>query len=857
MLELIAKKIAQYIRTNEVSQLDAAINMADAFLRTCEPNTHNYTEALEFKGIAHLSRYRQTQKNADLDHAFDAFQIILSADIHGSSRSSANLFLAECQLEKYKYCHQTSLLEEAINIFDSTAADLNQVSAVKSEAVYYHSLALWEKYLHSGELTALEAAIKSADASWSLYRSIEFVNPASLIDHLGKLFYHSFLRTENIDDVSRAISCHAKAIELVSSFSRHPFKHIYLRNLGLALKDRGVVTSNNLDLQNGLKCLEESLRLCPKGSSYEPGALSNLAICLCHIFEVTKDFKLLQRASKLFERAISLSTEDTHDKLFFLERFAALKRRHFAIGKGDNYFEESIALLEQALLVIQSILYKSSVAYKLHRQTIGTGVYENLVTMYLKSAQMGHLNADYFGTRAFEVSEMAKSTILTQLLNSAARLQPSTIPADLLDKELSLSEKLFELDLLGLKGVSAPLDENERLKHARTRDSVFAERDRCLSQIAAIDENAIKYIEMRKGCKVSWHQLQETMNSLGPEVALLSLFSVNKMLILFVNRAGFTKPKFYVIGGEAFEKLSDCLNNFNDEFIDFEPEFERTDRWREAGKIIFPPIMPYLAGVEHLIISPHKEFHGLAFQALYVDESKILLDLFTTSYVSGVGSFIVENAKRHVEAENILVLGVKPFADEAKKIAKIYGVNAIVDDAAVSSCLREISNKSFELIHISSHAHFKRQQPLDSGIEFPDGMFTVRDWLELRCPINLVVLSGCSSGASDTLGADEQAGFAQALALSGVRTAILSQSSVNPYASAYMFEHFHHLYKQRTNASIAELLRQSAIALRDGKLTKAAGDTVDYSAAYYWASFCVYGMWLASNHDIAACPNRF
>ncbi|MDR3613333.1 MAG: CHAT domain-containing protein [Candidatus Obscuribacterales bacterium] len=836
-------RAAEFLSTNDLTALDSIIREANLFFCGVDCRSGHFNQILSWKGFAHQSRYRHSSNSVDLNEAIYAFNLILASEKSGTLRDATKLWLAQCKLELFKFTYQASLLEEAIGFLRELALQSNQIP-MRAEAYQYLALGLWDKFRHVKDLIALEEAIEAAESGWRLGKSPELGDPAARIDLLGMLLYQQYQRTEDLDYVNRAIQCHEEAVGLASRIPRHPYMHIFIRNLGLALKDRWKVSGNNYDdLVNALKCLEESLLLCPKSSSWEAGALHNLALALDANFDVTKDLKLLHRAAQLQKRALSLPGAVTTDTLEQLLRVATLNSKCFSLGQGAHYRDDAILVLEQALAVVQTMLYKSSLPYKLHRQSTASRIYEQLISLYLSKVSPGRKCDEQFLVRAFEVAEMAKSAVLSQLLNSAMHLKLSSVPKWLIEKELSLSEKLLELELQDLKGMGQASSEEERLEHSRRRDAVFAERELVLSQIISIGVDSNSYVEMRKGSRIVWSKLCETISSLGSRTALLSLFHCGKNLIVFVVRAGVDKPEIHIVQGEQWEELSELLSNFNDEVLEFEPDFERMHQWRKAGKIILAPIMRYLEGIDHLVISPHREFHGLPFHALYVDDTRALMDICATSYVSGVGSFMVENVRKHVDSGDVLVMGVPPFEGEAQMVAELYSISAIIGGEASSNKLREQSGKTFDLIHLSCHAILK-QDPLDSALQLGDGMFTVRDWLELQLPVNLVVLSACQSAVSGSLGADEQAGFAQAITLSGARSAILSQWSVNAYTTELMLKYFHQLYKRRANDSIAELLRQSAIALRDGKLSDSYRDKIDYSDPAYWAAFCLYGKWL-------------
>jgi CHAT domain-containing protein len=321
------------------------------------------------------------------------------------------------------------------------------------------------------------------------------------------------------------------------------------------------------------------------------------------------------------------------------------------------------------------------------------------------------------------------------------------------------------------------------------------------------------------------------------------LFDSSKDLFLFYARSDYESPKVVTVDEDAKRVIYDLLNNFADEVIHRTAGIKHTHAWRQLGLTLLTPVLPYLEGIEHLIISPHRNFHSFPFHALYIDHEKgALIDLLAVSYVSAVGPFLLQYGLASVNSNCVLVMGLSPFVSEAKVVASVHSTHAIIDDEAVSDVLREYSDKPLDLIHLSCHGSLS-SDPLSSALILSDGKFSVRDWLELTLRTNFVALSACDLACSESLGADELAGFAQAIALCGSRAALLSQWSANAYTTEILMANFHRLYRDRASSSLAELLRQSSIALRDSKLSNAFCDSIDYADPFYWAPFCIYGKW--------------
>jgi len=76
--------------------------------------------------------------------------------------------------------------------------------------------------------------------------------------------------------------------------------------------------------------------------------------------------------------------------------------------------------------------------------------------------------------------------------------------------------------------------------------------------------------------------------------------------------------------------------------------------------------------------------------------------------------------------------------------------------------------------HVACHGHFRSDSPLFSSLELSDGPLNAYELQRLRRPPQLIVLSACDLGTSDTRPGDELLGFAAALIGMGTRTIIAS-----------------------------------------------------------------------------------
>ena len=124
--------------------------------------------------------------------------------------------------------------------------------------------------------------------------------------------------------------------------------------------------------------------------------------------------------------------------------------------------------------------------------------------------------------------------------------------------------------------------------------------------------------------------------------------------------------------------------------------------------------------------------------------------------------------------------------------------------------------------------------PPAEGSELDDGLLTASEIALLRLNADWVILSACSTAASDgTPGAEGLSGLAKAFFYAGARSLLVSHWPVGVHSSllltTLMFE------ETAKGASKAEALRRSMLAVMRSK------DHPQYAHPAVWAPFVVVG----------------
>src|SRR5262249_7673839 len=135
---------------------------------------------------------------------------------------------------------------------------------------------------------------------------------------------------------------------------------------------------------------------------------------------------------------------------------------------------------------------------------------------------------------------------------------------------------------------------------------------------------------------------------------------------------------------------------------------------------------------------------------------------------------------------------------------------------------------SASLLHLATHALFRRDNPLFSGLQLADDWLLARDLYQWSLSAYLVTLSACDTGAVRMESGEEWMGLARGFLAAGARRLLVSLWPADDRATAELMGRFYRLLQQ--NISPAAALRQVQRTIRD-----------DWPHPYYWAAFCLVG----------------
>jgi CHAT domain-containing protein len=140
---------------------------------------------------------------------------------------------------------------------------------------------------------------------------------------------------------------------------------------------------------------------------------------------------------------------------------------------------------------------------------------------------------------------------------------------------------------------------------------------------------------------------------------------------------------------------------------------------------------------------------------------------------------------------------------EACRIAELFKTAPLLDKAATKTrIMQELATSHYDVVHFACHAEYDARKPLDSAIwlagdPLPGGddprpaLLTAAEFVALRVPAQLVVLSACQTGLSDIAEGDEMTGLPRSLLAAGAASLVASLWAVDDISTILLMTRFY------------------------------------------------------------------
>ncbi|MBM3492695.1 MAG: CHAT domain-containing protein, partial [Armatimonadetes bacterium] len=257
-------------------------------------------------------------------------------------------------------------------------------------------------------------------------------------------------------------------------------------------------------------------------------------------------------------------------------------------------------------------------------------------------------------------------------------------------------------------------------------------------------------------------------------------------------------------------------------------------------RLLLAPIEGLLPG-DKLVIVPHGVVHGLPLHAA-IDGDRYALDRWEMIYSPGAGVWYEGVQRASAERRpaptgliqdsallmSVQAPGIELVSEEVDRLAELFP-NSVVcrDDQATLEAFHRHAPDS-RIIHLATHALFRADNPLFSGLSFADGWLLAHDIYDVRLSCDLATLSACRTGAALVEPGDELFGLLRGFLSAGARSLAVSMWPAADAATVAVMVRF---YKNlAAGMSRGSAMRQSQIAARD-----------EFPHPYDWAAFSIVG----------------
>ena len=149
----------------------------------------------------------------------------------------------------------------------------------------------------------------------------------------------------------------------------------------------------------------------------------------------------------------------------------------------------------------------------------------------------------------------------------------------------------------------------------------------------------------------------------------------------------------------------------------------------------------------------------------------------------------------------------------------------------------------YQVVHFATHGILNTEHPELSGIILSlvdeegrpqDGFLRLHDIETLHLPVNLVVLSACSTGLGKKVRGEGLIGLVRGFMLAGADRVLASYWNVDDEATAELMKRFYgHLFTSglAPQAALREAQRSMWLEKR-------------WRSPFYWAAFELHGLWM-------------
>ncbi|MBS1852343.1 MAG: tetratricopeptide repeat protein [Acidobacteria bacterium] len=458
-------------------------------------------------------------------------------------------------------------------------------------------------------------------------------------------------------------------------------------------------------------------------------------------------------------------------------------------------------------------------------------VYEKLVELCMEQAGQ-ELSAE-----AFQYMEQAKSRSLMDLFVRPASsvLESGAGQSELVRSLREMREELNWYYNLIEREQLQPQDRSQERIARLQQEAQRREKELIHSLQEASEADAAQ-----AGLQTPTHvSLEAVRKALPPDTLLIEYFRIRDRIVVCLLSA----DRLELIPVTLESRVAGVLRLFQFQLSKFRLDPKYVEAFRaalaratqshlqELYRELIAPITSQLEA-RHLLFVPHGLLHYVPFHALF-DGQQHLIDRYTVSYAPSAGIFALCQERAANTSGSSLILGIPDaqapaIEDEVKELAGMVPQSQLYLGGDAKESVLRAQGPACRTIHIATHGHFRQDNPMFSGIRLADSFLSLFDLYHLKLPVELITLSGCSTGLNVVADGDELIGLVRGLLHAGAQSLMLSLWDVHDQSTAKFMKLFYQHWLQGKPKAVA--LQQAMIALRES-----------YPHPYQWAPFILVG----------------
>ena len=446
-----------------------------------------------------------------------------------------------------------------------------------------------------------------------------------------------------------------------------------------------------------------------------------------------------------------------------------------------------------------------------------------------------------FQHMAFEIAEISRATVLTEMLNDLDIKAAAGIDPGLLQEEKRLKQQITALRLKITENNDTALISSEV---QRVNDLEIS-----LSRtIRSLQSNPEYYALKYQQDTFNLAHIQEVMEE--DDVIIEYFLGDGKLFIFLIAKDGLQIKRIKLPGN--FVKILTTLQHALYEHKEGQSS-EVYASLNQLYQVLIGPISGIIKDKKRLIIVPDGQLSFLPFEMLTAGNNKnYLLKDFTIAYAYSA-TLLGDAIRERNAVSNTTILAMAPFIGDGKETVR-NGLDPLpkskeeVEKLGGSIYLKEAATKevflkeagSYGIIHLATHAQGDNEKPLNSYIAFyPKSGATeaghrlyTDELYNLRLDsAQLIILSACETGGGKLVKGEGIISLARAFAYAGCPNIITTLWQASDQASATITKNTHKYLKKGYPKDKA---------LRLAKLDYLADEPL-HQDPYYWANFIFIG----------------